>query len=63
MGCRWPVGAMALCRDCGFFAYNNAPRTHLTGCPRETDPREIRRHQLEQLGLGLQHLLERIAGI
>lgn len=54
-----------ICPGCGFIRYHPFPtlRTHGSGCRYETDLRAIRRHELEQLGLGLQRLLERIAGI
>jgi hypothetical protein len=54
----YPANVYAHCVECGFFFYRGMPRTHLSGCPAETDPRAIRRHQLSEFGRALLALFE-----
>ncbi len=55
-------GDVDICSGCGFYQYRYMPATHLTGCPRETDPDNIHRHRLQCFGRALWNLLRPITG-
>ena len=57
-----PPGVVGHCSACGFYFYRDMPTTHLMGCPRETEPREIQRHRLHEFGRALWELIAPLCG-